>query len=124
MPPLLLRVKPWAPHPTSTDAAYEPDITSKGVPEDILVALAATFRNGTYPGPPLPVKMFMLVSGAPMVRPCRCFSVLEPTPSPQDAYWMYNTRANGNCKSAPLEQGRGICCEASHALLSPSHNIQ
>ena len=34
--------------------AYEPDITSKGVPEAILVALAETFRNGSYPGPPLP----------------------------------------------------------------------
>ena len=44
------------------------------MPQDILVALADTFRNGTY-SPPLPVKMLML-----------------------DAYWMYNTRANGNCK--------------------------
>jgi hypothetical protein len=55
--------------------AYEPNINSKGLVEDILVALADTFKNGTYPGPPIPVKMFML-----------------------DAYWMPNTRANANCK--------------------------
>jgi len=55
--------------------AYEPDINSKGLVEDILVALAETFKNGTYPGPPLPVRMFML-----------------------DAYWMSNIRANANCK--------------------------
>jgi len=54
--------------------AYEPDINSAGVPQDIMEALADTFRNGTY-DPPLPVQMFML-----------------------DAYWMYNTRSNGNCK--------------------------
>ena len=55
--------------------AYEPNITSKGVPQDVLVALSETFKNGSYPGKPLPVKGFML-----------------------DAYWMYNVRANGNCK--------------------------
>ena len=38
----------------------EPNITSAGVPQDILVALAQTFVNGTYPGPPLPVHAFML----------------------------------------------------------------
>jgi hypothetical protein len=69
--------------------AYEPDITSHGVPQDILEALAETFRNGTYPGPPIPVKMLML-----------------------DAYWMYNVRANGNCKlndsSWPLPFPRGL----------------
>ena len=55
--------------------AYEPNIASKGVPQDVLVALADTFKNGSYPGKPLPVKGFML-----------------------DAYWMYNVRSNGNCK--------------------------
>jgi hypothetical protein len=54
--------------------AYEPDITSKGVPQDVLRELAATFSNGTY-GVQLPVAAFML-----------------------DAYWMYNERPNGNCK--------------------------
>jgi hypothetical protein len=55
--------------------AYEPNINSKGTVQDILVAVAETFRNGTYAGPPLPVAAFML-----------------------DAYWMYNVRDNGNCK--------------------------
>eukprot|EP00047_Mylnosiga_fluctuans_P006639 m.248165 g.248165 ORF g.248165 m.248165 type:complete len:903 (-) comp15649_c0_seq1:81-2789(-) len=55
--------------------AYEPDINSKGLVEDILVDLYNTFRNGTYPGPALPVHNFML-----------------------DAYWMYNIRPNCNCK--------------------------
>ena len=54
--------------------AYEPNITSKGVPQDVLVALHATFSNGTYGAPPLPVSMYML-----------------------DAYWMPNVRSNGNC---------------------------
>ena len=40
--------------------AYEPDITSKGVPQDVLVELSQTFKNGTYPGKPLPVKGIML----------------------------------------------------------------
>lgn len=40
--------------------AYEPDINSKGVVQDVLVAVAETFRNGTYPGPPLPVTAVML----------------------------------------------------------------
>ena len=40
--------------------AYEPDINSKGLVEDILVALGETFKNGTYPGPPIPVKMLMV----------------------------------------------------------------
>jgi len=59
------------------------------VPQDILEALAETFKNGTYPGPPLPVRQMML-----------------------DAYWMYNTRANGNCKlndsAWPLPLPRGL----------------
>jgi hypothetical protein len=54
--------------------AYEPDVTSKGVPEDILVALSQTFKNGTYGSSTLPVRSYML-----------------------DAYWYYNTRANANC---------------------------
>ena len=69
--------------------AYEPNITSKGVPQDILEALADTMRNGTYQGAPLPVKMLML-----------------------DAYWMFNVRANGNCKVNdtvwPLPFPRGL----------------
>ena len=52
-------------------------------------ALAESFRNGTYPGPPIPVKMLML-----------------------DAYWMHNVRANGNCKINdtvwPLPFPRGL----------------
>ena len=55
--------------------SYEPDITSKGVPQDVLGELFATFRNGTYGSMPLPVKHVML-----------------------DAYWMYNSRPDGNCK--------------------------
>ena len=55
--------------------AYEPNITSKGIPQDILVALDETFSNGTYGPVPLPVRNYML-----------------------DAYWMYNERSNGNCK--------------------------
>ena len=59
------------------------------MPQDVLEALAATFKNGSYPGPPIPVKMLML-----------------------DAYWMYNTRANGNCKlndsAWPLPFPRGL----------------
>lgn len=55
--------------------AYEPNITSAGVPEEILIAVADTLRNGSYAGPPIPAKLLML-----------------------DAYWMYNTRSNGNCK--------------------------
>ena len=39
-----------------------------------MAELYQTFTNGTY-DPPLPVKMIML-----------------------DAWWMYNVRANGNCK--------------------------
>ena len=83
-----------AARPNRTDGAYydfyayEPDINSKGVVQDILEALAETFRNGTYE-PPLPVKMLML-----------------------DAYWMYNTRSNGNCKlndsAWPLPLPRGL----------------
>ena len=76
--------------------AYEPNIDSAGVPQDILESLAATFRNGSYardvtgaPALPLPVKMFML-----------------------DAYWMYNIRDNGNCKmndtAWPLPFPRGL----------------
>ena len=55
--------------------AYEPDINSKGLVEDIFIALEETFTNGTYPGPALPVHHYML-----------------------DAYWMYNVRSNCNCK--------------------------
>jgi hypothetical protein len=55
--------------------AYEPNITSHGVPEDVLLDVAQSLSNGTYPGPPLPARLLML-----------------------DAYWMYNTRADGNCK--------------------------
>ena len=59
------------------------------MPQDVLEALAQTFSNGTYAGPPIPVKMLML-----------------------DAYWMYNTRANGNCKMNdsfwPLPFPRGL----------------
>ena len=55
--------------------AYEPDITSKGVPQDVLSSVFSTFRNGTYGSIPLPVKHVML-----------------------DAYWMYNSRPDGNCK--------------------------
>jgi len=59
------------------------------VPQDVLEALAQTFSNGSYAGPPIPVKMLML-----------------------DAYWMYNTRANGNCKmndsAWPLPFPRGL----------------
>ena len=49
------------PHPPfpSCASAYEPNIDSKGVPEEILVSVMETFRNGTY-SPPLPVKMLML----------------------------------------------------------------
>ena len=77
--------------------AYEPDINSAGVPQDVLAALAETFRNGSYArdtaagaaAPPLPVKMFML-----------------------DAYWMWNVRSNGNCKmndtAWPLPFPRGL----------------
>lgn len=69
--------------------AYEPDINSAGVVQDILEALADTFRNGTYGSTRLPVGMFML-----------------------DAYWMYNTRSNGNCKmndtAWPLPLPRGL----------------
>ena len=86
-----------APPPPSSHAdgayydfyAYEPDINSKGVVQDILEALAESFRNGTYAGPPLPVKMLML-----------------------DAYWMWNQRSNGNCKlndsAWPLPLPRGL----------------
>lgn len=54
--------------------AYEPDITSKGVPQDVLTSLFDTFRNGSY-STTLPVKHVML-----------------------DAYWMNNLRPDGNCK--------------------------
>lgn len=63
------------PTPLAQWYAYEPDITSKGVPEEVLIALAQSFGNGTYLGPPIPVRGYML-----------------------DAYWMYNERPNGNCK--------------------------
>ena len=40
--------------------AYEPNINSKGLVQDILVALSQSFKNGSYPGPPLPVSAVML----------------------------------------------------------------
>jgi hypothetical protein len=55
--------------------AYEPNITSKGIPQDVLGDVFSSFRNGTYGSIPLPVKHVML-----------------------DAYWMYNSRPDGNCK--------------------------
>jgi hypothetical protein len=81
---MLLTSRPPAPPPpipTSCPGAYydfyayEPDITSKGVPQDILAALARTFVNGTYFATIPRVHAFML-----------------------DAYWMFNDRPNGNCK--------------------------
>lgn len=87
--PLSLSLSYWTDNGAYFDFyAYEPSINSAGVPQDILEALAETFRNGTY-DPPLPVQSFML-----------------------DAWWMYNVRDNGNCKmndtAWPLPLPRGL----------------
>ena len=80
--------------------SYEPDIDSKGVVQDVLVAVSETFRNGTYAGHPLPVQSIML-----------------------DAYWMYNTRANGNCKMndsfwlAPFPRPTTLSAELQTSLI-------
>jgi hypothetical protein len=71
---------------TDNGAYYDwysyPDILSRGVPQDVLVALMETFRNGTYEDP---------FNGGPALIPVAAGILI-------DAYWYPFSRPNGNCK--------------------------